>query len=163
MASLASRLSACMLAAALAGCGEQVEIVDLGLVGEGPQAPALAMPASGEPKPVVVPESLQGRFSQVTIAVQLPGVAALTPLELPLDGESHQTAYGHIAVRDYLPAFRMRDDSITSDGAEATNPALWAEWRRDGELIFSGWLFRDYPSMSPVKRPGHRIALIEAR
>jgi hypothetical protein len=121
------------------------------------------MPASTEPKPVVVPESLQGRFSHATIALQLPGMAALTPLELPLDGEPHQTEYGRIAVRDYLPAFRMRDGAITSDGNEATNPALWAEWRRDGELLFSGWLFRDYPSMSPVKLAQHRIALIDAR
>lgn len=167
MASLARGIVLALVGLLLAACGEQAEIVDLGLVGEGEEPPntesVQIAPHVAAPRQVVVPEAVKGRYQTATLAIKLPGMEKAAEIELPLDGQSHPTDFGTLTVRDYLPAFLMQDDAITSGGAEETNPALWAQWQQEGETIFSGWLFRNYPDMSQVKRPQHQIALVGAR
>jgi hypothetical protein len=90
-------------------------------------------------------------------------MAETVSIELPLNGEPQQTAYGTLLVRDYLPAFLISGNTITSEGMEEKNPAVWAEWQRDGENIFAGWLFRDYPSLNPMQLPEHQLTFISVK
>lgn len=163
MASSTKRLALLLSASLLFACGEQAEVVDLGP----PVMPAdhdnRATPPAAEaqgPRQVIVPEALQGKYHNVTMTVQLPGMAEAATVELPLNGVARQTAYGSLLVRDYLPAFLIDGNTITSDGLEEKNPALWAEWQHEGQSVFAGWLFRDYPSLNPMRLPDHQLTFI---
>ena len=146
--------------ALLFACSEQAEVIDLGPVQMPSDHEAMANP---EPQPqgprqVVVPQELQGKYATATMTVQLPGMTEATSIELPLNGEPQTTDYGTLLVRDYLPAFLITGNSITSEGMEEKNPAIWAEWQRDGQMVFAGWLFRDYPNLNPMQLPEHQLS-----
>ena len=146
--------------ALLVACSEQAEVVDLGPVQMPSDHEAVANP---EPQPqgprqVMVPDELKGKYNTATMTVQLPGMSEAVSIELPLNGEPQASEYGTLLVRDYLPAFLITGNTITSEGVEEKNPAIWAEWQRDGQMVFAGWLFRDYPSLNPMQLPEHQLA-----
>ena len=160
MVNLIKRLTFITTAALLFACSEQAEVIDLGPVQMPSDHEAVANP---EPQPqgprqVVIPDELKGKYSSAMMTVQLPGMSEAASIELPLNGEAQVGDYGTLLVRDYLPAFLITGNTITSEGLEEKNPAIWAEWRRDGQLVFAGWLFRDYPSLNPMKLPEHQLA-----
>ncbi len=149
----------------LAGCGEQAEVIELAPLTMPEDHANPATPATTEvtgPRQVVIPELLQGKFQYATLQLQYPGMAQPTSLKLPLNGKPQQTDHGTLLVRDYLPAFLISGNTITSEGVEEKNPAIWAEWQRNGEKVFSGWLFRDYPSLNPTLIPEHQITFSTA-
>ena len=158
MASSIKPLVLVVIAASLFGCGEQAEVVDLGMAEMPADHDTVAKPQPEGPRQVVVPEALQGKYSSATMTLQLPGSDQASTIELPLNGGPQQTDFGTLLVRDYLPAFLISGNTITSDGVEEKNPAIWAEWQRDGQTIFAGWLFRDYPTLNPVQVPGHQLS-----
>jgi len=165
MAKSANTLTLILATTLLCACGEQAEVVELGPV-EMPadHATITSAPVAPQgPRQVVLPEALQGKYQRATLGVQLPGMTETATIELPLNGEAQQTDYGTLLVRDYLPAFLISANTITSDGVEEKNPALWAEWQRDGQPLFAGWLFRDYPGLNPVPRPDHQLTFIGAK
>lgn len=143
----------------LLACGEQAEVVELGPV-EKPAGHAPTITKAEGPRQVVVPEALRGKYSRATLAIQLPGMTTAVNIELPLNGEPQATDYGTLLVRDYLPAFMINGNTITSDGLEERNPALWVEWQRDGQTVFAGWLFRNYPTLNPMALPEHQLTFI---
>jgi hypothetical protein len=150
----------------LFACGEQAEVVELGPVEMPANHDTIATPPPAEPggpRQVVLPESLQGKYTKATMTVQLPGMAEAATIELPLNGEPQESDYGTLLVRDYLPAFIISGNTITSDGLEEQNPALWAEWQRDGQQLFAGWLFRNYPTLYPMGLPEHQLTFIAAK
>lgn len=162
MVKLAKRFTLIVVTTLLIACGEQAEVIELGPAEMPADHEAVANP---EPRPkgprqVVLPEELKGKYTSVTMSVQLPGMAEAANIELPLNGEPQQSEYGTLLVRDYLPAFLISGNTITSDGLEEKNPALWAEWQRDGQSVFAGWLFRDYPSLNPMQLPEHQLGFI---
>ncbi len=146
-------------ASLLFACSEQAEVVDLGPVQMPSDHEAEAKPAPQPqgPRQVVVPDELKGKYTTATMTVQLPGMAEPVSIELPLNGEPQAGDYGTLLVRDYLPAFLITGNTITSEGVEDNNPAIWAEWQRDGQKVFAGWLFRDYPSLNPMQLPEHQL------
>ena len=163
MANSIKRLTLLLGASLLLACGEQAEVLDLGPVTMPADHQAVATPPPAEPqgpRQVIIPEGLQGKYATATMAVQLPGMDQPATIELPLSGEPQQTDYGTLLVRDYLPAFLISGNTITSDGIEEQNPALWAEWQRDGAPIFAGWLFRDYPGLNPIQVPDHQLNFV---
>lgn len=149
----------------LFACGEQAEVIDLGPVEMPAEHEAMANPepAQQAPRQVVLPEALQGKYTTAMMSLQLPGMSEALTIELPLSGEPQQGDYGILLVRDYLPAFLISGNTITSDGLEEKNPALWAEWRRGEQLVFSGWLFRDYPSLNPMLLPDHQLTFMAVK
>ena len=147
----------------LLACSEQAEVVELGPTQKPAGHDTLVAPPAAEadgPRQVVVPEALRGKHTRATMTVQLPGMAAAVTVELPLNGVPQTTDYGTLLVRDYLPAFMINGNTITSDGLEEQNPALWAEWQRDGQPVFAGWLFRNYPTLNPMALPEHHLTFI---
>jgi hypothetical protein len=166
MARSAKHFILIIAASALFACGEQAEVVELPQPAMPADHDTLANPPPVEPqgpRQIILPEALQGKYQSATMTVQLPGMAEAATVELPLSGEPQQTAYGTLLVRDYLPAFLISGNTITSEGLEEKNPALWAEWQRDGESLFAGWLFRDYPSLNPMKLPDHQLTFISVK
>jgi hypothetical protein len=127
------------------------------------EAMAKPEPQQQGPRQIVIPDSLQGKYHHATMAVQLPGMPEPSTIELPLNGEAQQTDYGTLLVRDYLPAFLISGNTITSDGLEENNPALWAEWQHDGQQVFAGWLFRDYPSLNPMLLSEHQLTFVSVK
>ena len=166
MAKSAKYLTLILATVFLFACGEQAEVIELGPVVMPADHDASARPAATEPKgprQVVLPEALQGKYHNVTMTVQLPGMAEAASIELPLNGEAQQTEYGSLLVRDYLPAFLISGNTITSEGLEEKNPAKWAEWYHNDQRIFAGWMFRDYPSLNPMQQPEHQLNFIGAK
>lgn len=148
----------------LAACGEQVEIIDLGYLDEPASMPTVSQNKSkSEQREIFIPESLQGKYQQVVLEVTTPNMTSPTELELPLNGQAQQTAYGELTVKDYLPAFVVQGGVITSKGLDESNPALWVKWQRNDEKLFSGWLFRDHPTLHPIRQPGYQLRLIAAK
>ncbi|MDH5784226.1 MAG: hypothetical protein OEZ16_01290 [Chromatiales bacterium] len=162
MVNLVKQLFPVAVAMVVLACSEQAEVVDLGPVEMPAEHETLANP---EPQPkgprqVVVPEELKGKYTSVVMRVQLPRMVESVSIELPLNGEPQSGDYGTLRVRDYLPAFLISGNTITSEGLEESNPAIWAEWQRDGQPVFAGWLFRDYPTLNPMKLPEHQLIFI---
>ena len=150
----------------LFACSEQAEVVELGPVVMPDDHETVANPAPAEhegPRQVILPEALQGKYQSVTMTVQLPGTSEASRIELPLNGEPQKTEFGTLSARDYLPAFLISGNTITSEGTGEKNPAVWAEWQRDGNKVFAGWLFRDYPSLNPMLLPDHQLNFIGAK
>lgn len=158
-------LSLLLTTSLLFACGEQAEVVELApaVMPADHQAMTKPEPQQQGPRQIVLPEALQGKYHTVALTVQLPGMAEAAAVELPLTGEPQHTDYGTLLVRDYLPAFLISGNIITSEGLEEKNPALWAEWQRDGQQIFAGWLFRDYPSLNPMLVPEHQLTFISVK
>jgi hypothetical protein len=166
MALSAKRFSLLFFMVMLSACGEQAEVIDLGPI-DSSMGSSVAEPASTtetqEARQVVVPMALQGKYHSATITVQLPGMSEAVRLELPLDGTPQPTDYGTLLAQHYLPAFVVSGNTITSNGHEENNPALWVEWHKDGNLLFSGWLFRDHPTLNPIKQADHQLSLVGAK
>jgi len=159
MAKSVKSLSLLFAASLLLACGERAEVVELGPVTMpvGHEVQASPEPQPEGPRQVVIPEALQGKYAMAMLALQMPGMAGATDIELPLNGVAQETGYGTLLVRDYLPAFMISGNTITTEGGEEKNPAVWAEWQRDGQILFSGWLFRDYPGLNPLTLPEHTL------
>lgn len=166
MVKLVKPLALLLSASLLLACSEQAEVVELGPAVMPDDHDTIANPPPAEPqgpRQVILPEALQGKYSSVSMTVQLPGSSEASSIELPLNGEPQQTEFGTLMARDYLPAFLISGNTITSEGVEEKNPAVWAEWQHDGNKVFAGWLFRDYPSLNPMLLPEHQLTFIGAK
>ncbi|HEY0720163.1 MAG TPA: hypothetical protein VGE50_02805 [Gammaproteobacteria bacterium] len=162
---LASRITLLVAATTLlTACGNGVEVTDLGTLekpAEHEQAVATAQVPAPAARQVVVPDEVQKKFRAVTLTMKRRPEAPEQRLTLELD--TTQTLDGlTVTARDYLPAFVMQAESITSEGVEESNPAVWVEVRAGEALLFSGWLFRDYPELNPPQDPAFAIRLVEA-
>jgi hypothetical protein len=166
MVKLVKPLTLLLSASLLLACSEQAEVVELGPVVMPDDHETVANPPPVEPqgpRQIIIPEALQGKYQSVSMAVQLPGSSEASRIELPLNGAPQQTEFGTLLVRDYLPAFLISGNTITSEGIDEKNPAVWAEWQHDGNTVFAGWLFRDYPSLNPMLLPNHQLNFIGAK
>lgn len=146
----------------LHGCGEQVEIIDLGPLETPEDHDTATAPKPSGPSPVKAPEEIASRYSSITLAVRRPGETEPRHLEIPLGGELVDGP-GRLSARDYLPAFMISQGTITSEGLEEKNPAVYASWVEGDQQIFEGWLFRDYPNLNPPRVEGYLIQFLSAQ
>lgn len=148
----------------LTACSDGVEVTDLGKLekpAEHEQAAATVEAPAPMERQVVVPDEVQKKFGAVTLAMTRRPEAKEQRLTLKLG--STQTDDGlTVMARDYLPAFVMQAATITSDGVEESNPAVWVEVREGEAVLFRGWLFRDYPELNPPVDPTFTLRLVEA-
>ncbi|HEY0635580.1 MAG TPA: hypothetical protein VGE00_09360 [Gammaproteobacteria bacterium] len=165
LSKIAARIFALFFATTvLTACGDGVEVTDLGKLekpAEHEQAVASVQAPAPVERQVVVPEAVQKKFAAVTLSMKRRPEAKEQRLTLPLG--TTQTSGGlTVMARDYLPAFVMQAATITSEGVEESNPAVWVEVREGEHVLFSGWLFRDYPELNPPKDPAFALRLVEA-
>ena len=148
----------------LVACGNGVEVTDLGKLEKPAQHDAAAQ-AVQAPEPVVrkvvVTEEVAKSFSGVKLSMKRR--AEVKPNEFSQTlGETRTVDGVTLTVRDYLPSFYMDQDAIRSEGSEENNPAVWVEAREGEKLLFNGWLFRDYPELTPPVEEGFELRLVAA-
>ena len=68
-----------------------------------------------------------------------------------------------IEVEAYLPDFVMNDNSImTSKSAEENNPAAKVKIYKYDNLVFDGWLFKNFPNTHSFEDPDYKILMKNA-
>lgn len=148
------------LALSLAACGEQAEVVDLGQVKK-PQnhdsVAAAPQAAASEPRKVIVPGEVTA--SAVHLSLRRPGEEQALEVTVPL-GKQLETDDYIVAADYYLPAFMIEGNTITSDGIEENNPAVFVLWQEGETRIFAGWTFRDYPALNPPLVEGYELKML---
>ena len=60
----------------------------------------------------------------------------------------------------FVPAFNMSGSAITSNGAEATNPAAKVVIREEGKPDWTGWLFANMPEVHSFPHETMRVVLL---
>ncbi len=115
------------------------------------------------PKTVVVPDSVKGKWSKVILAVEDKGSGKTDEYTVNLKSEFKIPGSNlKIAVREFLPDFRMTEDTITSGSNELNNPAVRVEIFEKDKSIFKGWLYEKYPGVHPFDHPKYAITLRKA-
>jgi len=144
-----------------------LSLVAVGLV-IGCNAKEKKEPEATNPRPVkaatvvVVPESVQGKWKSVQIAVadkkahQQQIYTLEIGSEFPLPG-SNLT----LKVADFLPHFVMEGTTLTSGSNELRNPAARLIIREGGREIFKGWLFSLYPTTHTFQHPQYGFTLVD--
>jgi len=66
-----------------------------------------------------------------------------------------------IEVLNFLPAFKMNDQGITSSGNEPENPAAKVVIRESGKPDWTGWLFEKMPDVHAFAHPDYKVLLLE--
>ncbi len=118
---------------------------------------------SGAPKKIVVPDAVKTSWKAVKIEVEYKAKKSKKAFTVPLNTDfkvpdSDLT----LKVGDFLPAFSMQGDSITSNSNNPDNPAVRVEVHEGGKAIFTGWLFAKYPAVHPVQNDNYGLARLEA-
>ena len=66
-----------------------------------------------------------------------------------------------IALKEFLPDFKMEKDVITSKSNEPNNPAIRVEIFEKGKPVFTGWLYAKYPDIHAFEHQRYGIVLQE--
>lgn len=115
------------------------------------------------PQPtIVVPDAVKGKWHAVQLAVR--GAdnkrrEMTVPLDqvIELEGESVQLRAG-----PFLPSYMSDFNQITSASDKLDNPALRVELLRNGEVVDSGWVFRDLPQFNTLVNAPVDVELLQA-
>ncbi len=113
-------------------------------------------------KTIVVPDSVKGKWSKVILVVgdKVSKKTVEYIVNLKSDFKLPNSDL-KIAVGDFLPDFKMTENSITSGSNELTNPAVRIEIFEGGKSIFKGWLYEKFPAIHPFEHPKYAITLKE--
>jgi len=111
--------------------------------------------------PVVVPDSVKGKWKAVKIAVTEKSSNKSTEYTVPLGSEFNVPNTGLvIEVAAFLPQFTMNDASLTSVSNDPKNPAAQARITESGKEVFKGWLFANFPSVHAFEHPKYGVKLV---
>jgi hypothetical protein len=117
---------------------------------------------------VVVPESVKGKWSAVTIIVEDKVAKAKQEYTVKLNSDFKiPNSSLKIHVGAFLPDFKMEGLSLTSGSNEPRNPALGIKVFESDKQIFPGpgkqwgWLFSKVPTIHPFEHPKYGITLKE--
>ncbi|GAB4389762.1 MAG: DUF2155 domain-containing protein [Thermodesulfovibrionales bacterium] len=130
----------------------------------GEQQPGQAHPIpvrKGETE-VVVPDSVKGQWTAVTITVE--DKAAGTEKDVTIKLGDEYTIPGSsvkVKVGEFLPDFRMQENVITSNSDEPNNPAVRVTVYEGPEEIFKGWLYSKFPAIHPFQHSKYGLLLKE--
>ncbi|HEY7862721.1 MAG TPA: hypothetical protein VIE39_03625 [Thermoanaerobaculia bacterium] len=120
-----------------------------------------AAPSSGQnvPTRLDIPAEVQQAFSGIRLAWTEQGGKGGV-LEVPL-GATATIPGSNLDVRAdaYLPAFAMDADRITSQGIEEGNPAARIAVLENGNEIFGGWIFQNFPDVHPFTHERYALKL----
>ncbi len=111
-------------------------------------------------KTIVVPDSVKGKWSSVSIAVKDKSSGKSTSYDVKLNSEFEVPSTKlKVKIGDFLPDFSMGVDKITSESAEPNNPALHVTITEDGAEKYKGWLFAKYTEMHAFEHEKYAITL----
>jgi len=111
---------------------------------------------------VVLPESVQGKWSAVKIAVQDKEKNQREVYTVDI-GRAISLSEGDLTlkVENFLPYFQMDGMTLTSASNELKNPAARIVMYQDGRQIFRGWLFSLYPNTHAFQHPRFSCSLVD--
>ncbi|MBZ4642592.1 MAG: hypothetical protein PWQ25_304 [Deferribacteres bacterium] len=129
------------------------------------EKPAVSSQESSQKVPqekrISVPEEVVKKFKSVIIAVSDKKSNKDFETEV-LIGQKAQAVGTNltIEVEYYLPDFVMDANSfMTSKSADENNPAAKVKIYKAQELVFDGWLFKNFPDMHPFVDEDYAISL----
>lgn len=120
--------------------------------GQQQQSPHALPPIRKGETEVVVPDSVKGQWSAVTITVEDKAAGTEKDVTIKL-GEEYVIPGSELKVKvgEFLPDFRMKENIITSNSAEPNNPAVRVTVFEGQEEIFNGWLYSKFPAIHPFQ------------
>ncbi len=140
-----------------AGCSEQPPQPKVQPAADAPQV-RTPVPQVLE---VVIPENVQGKWKLVKIAVrdQQTGVEDIYSVDI---GGSFKLPDSNLKVRveNFLPAFIMDGQRMTSASNKTTNPAVLIIIHENDQEIYRGWLFGLYPDTHAFQHPRYNFTLL---
>jgi len=111
-------------------------------------------------KTIVVPDSVRGKWSKVILSVEDKSTGKANEYTVNLKSDLKVPGSNlKIAVGDFLPDFKMTEDTITSGSNEPNNPAVRVEVFEADKSIFKGWLYEKFPAIHPFEHPRYAIIL----
>jgi len=110
---------------------------------------------------VEVPAEVKGKWKACSFIVVDRESSEAKEVTVGLGGE-HRFGNGHLILRvkEFLPDLKIMDDNVyTSVSNNPENPAAYVTVSEDGEEIFDGWLFSEFPGMHPFQHPRFGVTL----
>jgi len=110
---------------------------------------------------VVVPESVQGKWRAVRIAVQDKEKNQQEIYTVDIGQTiSLDEADLTLKVENFLPYFQMDGMTLTSVSNDLKNPAVQIVISESGRQVFRGWLFSLYPNTYAFQHPRFSFNLV---
>jgi hypothetical protein len=112
-------------------------------------------------KTIVVPTYVLRHWKAVKLAVidKTRGTENIYIVPIGSTLRIHPSALS-ISVKSFLPAFTMEGTTITSSSNELLNPAVLLQISENGDPVFQGWLFSNFPNTHAVSHPKYGFSLI---
>ncbi|MFQ5508378.1 MAG: DUF2155 domain-containing protein [Leptospirillia bacterium] len=103
---------------------------------------------AGKKRPTKVPDSVAGKWRAVTLIVLDRERSDATEITVPLKGE-HTFGDGNMQVKviEFLPDLRIDNNIYTSASNDPNNPAARVVITENGNELFDGWLFSEFPQL----------------
>jgi hypothetical protein len=123
--------------------------------GAEPQGGAPTVPTRLE-----VPPEVAQAWSGIKLRWKDLGTGKEGTIDVPLGGATPLPDPTIVVRADvFLPAFTMTGGTITSEGAEAQNPAARITVFEKSKEIFGGWIFTRFPDVHPFSHPKYQLHL----
>lgn len=129
------------------------------------EQPAAQMQSTSEKLPVenriIVPEDVAKKYKSVILSVVDKKSNKDFETEV-LIGQKSQVSGTNLSVEVgyYLPDFVMdADNKMTSKSVDDNNPAAKVKVYKGDELVFDGWLFKNFPDIHPFDDEEYIIKL----
>jgi hypothetical protein len=109
---------------------------------------------------VTIPDEVKQKYKSLIISVtdKKANKDIETEVLIGQKAEASGTALT-IEVEYYLPDFTMDGNIMTSKSADENNPAAKVKIYRDGNEVFDGWLFKNFPDMHPYVDEDYAVSL----
>lgn len=98
--------------------------------------------------PIVVPEQVSKKWLNVVIAVTNKPRNSETKQTYKIGGEGNIKGTSMVLeIKEFLPHFVMDAKGITSETNELKNPAVRVVIKEKNKIIYTGWVFKNHPSV----------------
>ncbi len=124
-----------------------------------PAMPAEIPPISGA-APIVIPESLRGKWRAVKLLVEDKKAGQSQEHVVNLGGEL-AIPLSSLVVKtgEFLPDLKIEGATFTTASGELNNPAVHVRILDNGKEVFNGWLFQLFPAVHPFQHERYTIIL----
>jgi predicted RND superfamily exporter protein len=115
-------------------------------------------------KKIIVPKEVSDKYKSLIIEIRHLNTNKTVETNI-LIGQKAEIAGTPlvIEVEAYLPDFTMKDNSVmTSKSATENNPAAKIKVYKNEQLVFDGWLFKNYPNTHSFEDPDYKLLMKSA-
>ncbi len=109
---------------------------------------------------VVVPDSVKGKWTSVTLAITAEGAEKET--KLAIGNRISLSKDLQLRLVHYLPAYTSDFQTVTSSSNEQVNPAVQVQAIVKDEVVAEGWVFQNLPEFNSFRSEQVQVRLISA-